>query len=211
MGKGGKRGYGCRRLDFAANAHAAATPKAPEVRHVYSPGNAKFLPSPSRGSLCRSDGAWRLWAVGTINMTRLWRLGNRHASNCHSRRREMGGHPLTCKGYRMRSQQSLMAWSRICGLFLIFLAVFDVGMSVSYFYQWRWWVSLAILPGDVFVFFIGWLAYSASRPGFRGTGDGGAGFAGAGVPVPVRPTPTHHLVAAKDLPPSRRTHLLPRD
>jgi len=35
-----------------------------------------------------------------------------------------------------------MAWSRICGLFLIFLAVFDLAISLSYFYQWHWWVSL---------------------------------------------------------------------
>jgi hypothetical protein len=33
----------------------------------------------------------------------------------------------------------------------------------------------------------------------------------AGKPVPVGPKPTHHLVAAKDLPPSDKTHSYPRD
>ena len=33
----------------------------------------------------------------------------------------------------------------------------------------------------------------------------------AGRPVPVKPSPRHHLVAAKDLPPSEKTHCYPRD
>ena len=33
----------------------------------------------------------------------------------------------------------------------------------------------------------------------------------AGKPVPLKPSPTHHLVAAKDLPPSDITHSLPKD
>ena len=32
------------------------------------------------------------------------------------------------------------------------------------------------------------------------------GFSFAGKPVPIQPTPTHHLVAAKEFPPSDRTH-----
>ena len=33
----------------------------------------------------------------------------------------------------------------------------------------------------------------------------------AGKPVPIRPTPRHHLVAAKELPPSEKTHCFPKD
>ena len=37
------------------------------------------------------------------------------------------------------------------------------------------------------------------------------GSAYAGVPVPVGPTPSHHLQAAKEFPPSDRTHSFPKD
>ena len=33
----------------------------------------------------------------------------------------------------------------------------------------------------------------------------------AGKPVPVTPSPKHHLVAAKSLPPSDKTHVFPKD
>jgi hypothetical protein len=37
------------------------------------------------------------------------------------------------------------------------------------------------------------------------------GLEGAGRLVPVKPTPPHHLVAARGLPPSERTYLYPKD
>jgi hypothetical protein len=45
-----------------------------------------------------------------------------------------------------------------------------------------------------------------SRPG-----DDSAGLEGAGKPVPRKPSPTHHLAAAKALPPSDTTDSLPKD
>ena len=33
----------------------------------------------------------------------------------------------------------------------------------------------------------------------------------AGKPVPLKPRPSHHLVAAKDLPPLDKTHCFPKD
>jgi hypothetical protein len=46
----------------------------------------------------------------------------------------------------------------------------------------------------------------------RSGGDGdSSGESEAGKPVPVNPAPTHHLQAAKDLPPSDKTHSLPKD
>lgn len=41
--------------------------------------------------------------------------------------------------------------------------------------------------------------------------DGSPGFEYAGRTVPVKPSPPHHLVAAKAFPPSDRIHLYPRD
>ena len=41
--------------------------------------------------------------------------------------------------------------------------------------------------------------------------DGGPYPPDAGRPAPLHPSPGHHLVAAKALPPSDRTHLLPKD
>ena len=47
----------------------------------------------------------------------------------------------------------------------------------------------------------------------RGSGPSGEnpGLCQAGECVPVRPTPPHHLVAAKEFPPSDKTHSFPRD
>lgn len=42
-------------------------------------------------------------------------------------------------------------------------------------------------------------------------GDESAGLEYAGKPVPRKPSPTHHLVAAKALPPSDGTYLFPKD
>lgn len=46
----------------------------------------------------------------------------------------------------------------------------------------------------------------------RGKKNGNGGIPPwAGKLAPVRPRPPHHLIAARDLPPSERTHLFPRD
>lgn len=44
-----------------------------------------------------------------------------------------------------------------------------------------------------------------------GPGGGGSGTSSAGKPVPLRPSPTHHLSAAKHLPPSDKTDSFPKD
>jgi hypothetical protein len=45
----------------------------------------------------------------------------------------------------------------------------------------------------------------------HGPGGSGSGTSTAGKPVPVRPAPTHHLKAAKHLPPSDKTDSFPKD
>lgn len=63
------------------------------------------------------------------------------------------------------------------------------------------------------VFFSGlaWWALSASALDRGPDPEQGSGRSEAGKPVPVGPNPTHHLVAAKDLPPSAKTHAFPND
>lgn len=45
----------------------------------------------------------------------------------------------------------------------------------------------------------------------RGDGDGGDGRFRLGKPVRVGPRSPHHLVGAKEFPPSDKTHLYPKD
>jgi hypothetical protein len=41
--------------------------------------------------------------------------------------------------------------------------------------------------------------------------EGGHYLPDAGKPAPLSPSPTHHLVAARSLPPQNTTHLFPAD
>ena len=50
----------------------------------------------------------------------------------------------------------------------------------------------------------------ATRPDPRNP-ENGRSYPNAGLPAFLRPSPDHHLVAAKGLPPSDRTYLLPKD
>lgn len=109
----------------------------------------------------------------------------------------------------MRSQQSIIRSNRICGRFFIFLALLSFALACVHFYIGRWGLALAMLPGVFFFGGVGWLVLIGTARIFpRG---GGSGLDGAAKPMPVSPTPSHHLVAAKDLPPSDKTHILPKD
>src|SRR5688572_27996514 len=111
---------------------------------------------------------------------------------------------------------SLFTWHRNCGLFFVFLATLSLSLSWVHFFPGRWRLGLLLLVPGVLIFgSIAWLVTCANRSPHAlskpGPDAGGAGLSGAGKPVPVRPTPSHHLVAAKDLPPSDKTHSLPKD
>jgi len=54
--------------------------------------------------------------------------------------------------------------------------------------------------------FLGDIWHRLTRPG-----EDSAGLEYAGKPVPRRPSPTHHLTAAKALPPADKTYLFPKD
>ncbi len=109
----------------------------------------------------------------------------------------------------MRSQQSIIRSNRACGVFFIFLAAVSLPLACFGFYSGAWANALVVLLGVPFFGFIGWLAVTGT---VRLPWSGGmSGTSLAGKPVPVGPAPRHHLVAAKDLPPSDRTHSLPKD
>src|SRR5271169_3433379 len=102
----------------------------------------------------------------------------------------------------MRSQQSIIRSNRACGAFFIFLAAVSLPLACLCFYSGAWANALLVLIGVPFFGFVGWLAITGTVR-FPRTG-GASGTSQAGKPVPVAPNPRHHLVAAKDLPPSDR-------
>jgi hypothetical protein len=110
----------------------------------------------------------------------------------------------------MRTQQQIIRSQRFCGWFFIFLGVLSLALSCLHFYLGRWGLAAMLLPGVLFCGVVGRLAISGAVRRSRLAG-GSDGLSGAGKPVPVSPAPTHHLQAAKDLPPSEKTHSLPKD
>jgi len=109
----------------------------------------------------------------------------------------------------MRSQQSIIRSNQACGVFFIFLSTVSLPLACFGLYSGAWVNALMVLVGVPFFGLIGWLAMTGTVQ-FPRTG-GASGTTAAGKPVPVAPAPRHHLVAAKGLPPSDRTHLLLRD
>ena len=110
----------------------------------------------------------------------------------------------------MRTQQQMIRSQRFCGWFFIFLGVLSLALSCLHFYLGRWGLAAVLLPGVVFFGVVGRLAIlgAVRRSRWSGSSDG---LSGVGVREPVSPTPTHHLQATKDLPPSDKTHSLQKD
>lgn len=64
--------------------------------------------------------------------------------------------------------------------------------------------------GTVWFGLLGWVALgSVTLP--TSSDDDDPGYSGSHKTAPVKPGPTHHLQGAKDLPPSEKTHSLPKD
>jgi hypothetical protein len=110
----------------------------------------------------------------------------------------------------MRSQNDIALSHRNYGRFFVFLAVLSLVVSGIHFYLGRWGLATMLLPGALFFGALGRLIIVGTTRGARVSG-GNAGLSSAGKPVPVSPAPTHHLQGAKDLPPSGKTHSLPKD
>ena len=109
----------------------------------------------------------------------------------------------------MRSYKSISVSDQMWLVFWFFQLACLVGLSVVYYSEGRWGLASLVLLGVVSAIVIVWLGLIVPVRVSRGSGS--AGLESAGKPVPVRPAPTHHLAAAKDLPPSKRTHLLLQD
>jgi hypothetical protein len=109
----------------------------------------------------------------------------------------------------MRSQKSIIRSNRFCGRFFVFLALLSFALSCVHLCLGRWVLAASLLPGVLFFGSVGWLVLAGTVRIFPQAG--GAGMEGAGKLVPVRPGPTHHLAAARDLPPSDKTNSLPKD
>jgi hypothetical protein len=110
----------------------------------------------------------------------------------------------------MLTQQQIIRSQRFCGWFFIFLGVLSLDLSCLHYYLERWGLAAMMLPGVLFCGVLGRLAITRAVPRSHLSG-GSDGLSGAGKPVPFSPAPTHHLQAAKDLPPSDKTHSLPKD
>jgi hypothetical protein len=109
----------------------------------------------------------------------------------------------------MHSEESCIRLSRACGRFFIFLALPSAIPSCYRFHSSDWLDAAVLMVGVPFFGFIGWVAVTSAI--FFSKGGDHGGTTEAGKTAPLRPTPTHHLAAAKELPPSDKTHELPKD
>src|SRR5260221_5059224 len=100
---------------------------------------------------------------------------------------------------------------RTCGLFFGSLVALSAGLACINIYNDRWEMALGLVPGMVFFSELAWWALCATEADHGPDPEPGPGRDEAGKPGPVRPNPTHHLVAAKDLPPSDKSHSFPHD
>jgi hypothetical protein len=100
---------------------------------------------------------------------------------------------------------------RGCGRFFIYLLALSIGLACFNLYNGRWGTALRLVPGMVCFGGISWWAFFDADANQGPDREQGSGTSEAGKPVPVGPNPTHHLVAAKDLPPSDKTHSYPQD
>jgi hypothetical protein len=109
----------------------------------------------------------------------------------------------------MRTAEQIIRSQRLCGWFFVFLGVVSLVLAPISFWQGHWIEGSILLFGVLFCIIVGRLAIIGAlrRPGF----GGGPYEFDIGMPIPVKPSPTHHLQTAKDLPPSEKTNILPKD
>jgi len=105
----------------------------------------------------------------------------------------VGGTLWIWNTFRLRDGIRSARWTAIPCLAALFLCAPFIG-----------WVAA---PGAAYCLF----GAKRAREFFGGKKPPGFGTWEVGKPVPVAPVPTHHLEAAKDLPPSDKTHSLTKD
>jgi hypothetical protein len=109
----------------------------------------------------------------------------------------------------MQTEESSIRSCHVCGGFFFGLGALSGVLSFVGFHSGDWWHGVVLLAGVPFFGLIGWAAVADTFSLSRAGGDDGK--VEAGELVPVGPSPTHHLVGAKDLPPSDKTHSYPKD
>lgn len=109
----------------------------------------------------------------------------------------------------MQTDDSSNRMSRACGRVFAGMAAISAVLSGIAFHSRDWRYGLRLLLGAVFLGFIAWVGFAAPISPSKGGDD--RGKQEAGRLVPLKPSPTHHLVGAKDLPPSDNTHSFPKD
>jgi hypothetical protein len=111
----------------------------------------------------------------------------------------------------MRADENDIRSQRGCGRFFGSLVAVSAGLAFVNIYNGHWGIALELVPGMIFFSGLAWCAFSSPAVGLGHDPEPGSGKSEAGKPVPVGPKPRHHLVAAKDLPPSDKTHSFPHD
>jgi hypothetical protein len=105
----------------------------------------------------------------------------------------------------MGSEQNYIRTLRTCGRFFGSLVALSAGLACINVYNDRWGTALELVPGMLLFSALAWSAFSTPAPANRAEPDAGLATSDACKPVPVGPHPTHHLAAAKHLPPSDKT------
>src|SRR5690242_11286628 len=99
----------------------------------------------------------------------------------------------------MRSEENDIQSQRGCGRFFGSLVALSTGLAVICLYRGEWEDALKLVPGMLVFSGLAWWAFSSSVVGRNP--EHGPDKSEAGKPVPIGPRPTHHLIAAKELPP----------
>jgi hypothetical protein len=100
---------------------------------------------------------------------------------------------------------------RSCGYFFLLLVALSLVLACANLYSGQWGTALRFVPGMVVFGGIAYFALHGTATKEAPEPEQGAGTSEAGKPVPVGPKPQHHLVGAKELPPSDKTHSFPKD
>jgi hypothetical protein len=116
---------------------------------------------------------------------------------------------------RLMQNQSVTLLIHLC-VILVLLGVAHSVVLAGLFRSGHFWLtvlsvfSICSLAYGVWLVLKGLCSVRALRER-RGGSGGSSGLWGAGKPAPLKPSPTHHLAAAKEWPPSDKTHSWPKD
>ena len=111
----------------------------------------------------------------------------------------------------MSSEENEIQSQRVCGRFFGSLVALSAGLACVNIYTGHLASALELVPGIIYFGALAWCGFSSTAVKLGPNPEHGRGAHEAEKPVPVGPNPRHHLVAAKALPPSDKTHSYPHD